>query len=409
VKISNVEPYLMSFALPEPLRLPFWGGERIIFKREAMLIKVTTDAGVTGWAPGPAHERAAREIREVIAPFLVGQDPARWSEIEFNADLETLKTYRAVELGLIDTAARAEACPMSELLGGRQRDRIKLYGSAGMYMEPEAYAEEAAVIAGLGYPAYKMRPALGPEQDLETVALMREAVGPDVGLMVDAHTWWRMGDRSYGLEQISELVDAMGAHEPTWLEEPLPPEDHAAYRELRRRSTVPIASGEHEPDDAGFEDLISTGAVDWVQMDLLCQGGVATARRIFEQAGAHGIRFAFHSWGTDLEVLAAAHLGVCWAAEVVEWLEHPCYSTEERQLMYPFPLATEILAEPLPIDGGDLVVPAGPGLGIDVDERVIDRYPYLPGPWSEFRVDSPPSVVAVTGDHSVKWVKGEGH
>ena len=75
--------------------------------------------------------------------------------------------------------------------------------------------------------------------------------------------------------------------------------------------------------------------------------------------------------------------------------------------MYPFPLATEILAEPLPIEDGDLVVPSSPGLGMDVEERVIQRYPYLPGPWSEFRIDSPPTVVAVTGDHSVKWVEEE--
>jgi L-alanine-DL-glutamate epimerase-like enolase superfamily enzyme len=407
VKITGVEPHLMSFPLPEPLRLPFWGGERTILKRDAMLIRVTTDAGICGWAPGPAHERAAREIRETIGPFLVGRDPGGQVGLDFAADPETVKTFCAVEIALLDAVGRAEGRPVSELLGGRVRNRIKLYGSAGMYMDPTGYAEEAAAIAALGFAAYKMRPALGPEQDLETVALMRRAVGPDVGLMVDAHTWWRMGDSSYGLDGIVDLVQAMGDHRPTWVEEPLPPEDHAAYRELRRRTTVPIASGEHEPDDAGFEDLIGTGAVDWVQMDLLCQGGIATARRIFELAARHGVRFAFHSWGTDLEVLAAAHLGVCWDADVVEWLEYPCYSSEGRPGMYLFPLATEILSDPLPIDAGELSVPSTPGLGIGVDERVIERYPYLPGPWSEFRIDSPPSVVAVTGDHSVKWVEGE--
>ena len=407
MRITGVEPHLMSFPLPVPLRLPFWGGERTILKRDAMLIKVTTDAGICGWAPGPAHERAAREIRETIAPFLANRDPLESSDLEFVGDPETVKTYRAVEIGLLDAAARAEGRSLSELLGGRVRDSIKMYGSAGMYMEPAGYAEEAAAIAALGFAAYKMRPALGPEQDLETVALMRRAVGPDVGLMVDAHTWWRMGERSYGLEAIVDLVAAMGDHRPTWVEEPLPPEDHAAYRELRRRSEVPIASGEHEPDDAGFEDLIATGGVDWVQMDLLCQGGMVTARRIFEMAAQHGVRFAFHSWGTDLEVLAAAHLGVCWEADVVEWLEYPCYSGHGRPGMYPFPLATEILSEPLPIEAGELVVPAGPGLGIDVNERVIERYPHLPGPWSEFRIDSPPTVIAVTGDHSVKWVEGD--
>ncbi len=110
------------------------------------------------------------------------------------ADPETAKVYCAVEVALYDLAAKARGVPLSEMIGGRVRDRIRLYGSAGMYMSPEKYAEEAAAIAALGFRAYKMRPALGPEQDLETVRLMRKAVGPDIDLMVDAHSWWRMGD-----------------------------------------------------------------------------------------------------------------------------------------------------------------------------------------------------------------------
>jgi L-alanine-DL-glutamate epimerase-like enolase superfamily enzyme len=183
-----------------PLRLPFWGGERTILKRDAMLIRVKTDNGLVGYAPGPAHERAAHEIHDIIGPFLLGHDPRQWEQIKFVNDLEVSKTYRAVEIALIDLAARFDGCPMSELVGGRQRDRIKLYGSAGMYMSPERFAEEAAAIAGLGFTAYKMRPALGSEGDLKTVALMREAVGPKVGLMIDAHSWWRMGDKNYSPE-----------------------------------------------------------------------------------------------------------------------------------------------------------------------------------------------------------------
>src|SRR5262249_53657080 len=97
MKISSVEGLLMSCPLPEPLRMPFWGGERTIVKRDAMLIRVKVDNGLVGYAPGPAHERAAREIREVIRPFLLGQDPAHWAKLEFRAELETTKTYRAVE------------------------------------------------------------------------------------------------------------------------------------------------------------------------------------------------------------------------------------------------------------------------------------------------------------------------
>ena len=152
-----------------------------------------------------------------------------------------------------------------------------------MYMSPARFAEEAAAIAAMGFTAYKMRPALGPEQDLETVRRMRAAVGPHVGLMIDAHSWWRMGDRSYSPRPSAKSRAQMAAYHPTWLEEPLPPSDHAAYRKLRAMKTVPIATGEHEQEEAGFADLIETGAADYIQMDVCCQGGFAMGQRIFGQ------------------------------------------------------------------------------------------------------------------------------
>src|SRR5688572_29168263 len=126
MKITEVQAILMSCPLPEPLRLPFWGGERTILKRDAMLIRVKADNGLVGYAPGPAHERAAREIQSVIRSFLIGKDPRRWAELDFQGELEITKTYRAVEIALIDLAARFEGCALSELIGGRKRDRIKL-------------------------------------------------------------------------------------------------------------------------------------------------------------------------------------------------------------------------------------------------------------------------------------------
>jgi len=407
VKITAVDAFLMSCPLAQPLRLPFWNGERTILKRDAMLIRVTTDSGLRGFAPGPAHERAAKEIKEVIGPLLRGRDPLRHAAFDFRADRETTKTYRAVEIALLDLVARHEGRSLSEVAGGRDRDSIKLYGSGGMYMPPERYAAEAAAVKAMGFPAYKYRPALGPEDDVRTLELMRRATGPGFGLMVDAHSWWRMGDKSYSFETVASIAKSMAAARPTWLEEPLPPEDHAAYRKLRALAHVPVATGEHEPDEAGFSDLIGTRAADYIQMDVCCQGGFAMGRRVAEAVREQKLRFAFHSWGTTLEVLAAAHFGVCFPEDVVEWLEYPCYANSGRAGMYPFPLADEILKEPLEIKAGILTVPKGPGLGIDVDEGVIDRYPFLPGPWSFFRIHSPPETIAVTGDHSVKWVAGE--
>jgi L-alanine-DL-glutamate epimerase-like enolase superfamily enzyme len=409
MKITKVNSFLLSYPFADPIRLPFYGGERTILKRDAMLMRVAADNGLIGYAPGPGSEKAQHAIERQIAPFLEGRalvdpDALRVQFLDvFGADSELAKVYAALEVALFDLMGKARGIPVSELLGCRVRDRIRLYGSAGMYMPPEGYAAEALAIADLGFRAYKMRPALGPEKDLETVALMRQAVGPDFDLMVDAHTWWRMGDRSYDQSVVESLAEGMAEYDIAWLEEPMPPDDHEAYLRLKEKDLVPLAAGEHEPNELRYMDLILTGGVDYVQMDVCCQGGYAMARRLFSEIARAGLRFAFHSWGTALEVMAAAQLGICWPDMVVEWLEYPCYSSPGLAGMYPFPLAADILKDPLEIDHGDLIVPRAPGLGVTVDESVIERYPWIPGPWSLFRTDSPAETRAVTSDHSVKW------
>lgn len=408
MKIIKTEGLLMSCPFKEPIQLPFYGGLRTILKRDAMLIRIETDSGITGYAPGPAHIRAAKEIKKTIGPFLEGRNPKHWQSFGFKASLELQKTYHAVEVAVIDAAAKAEGAAMSELLGGRKRDRIKCYGSAGMYMPPQGYAEEAAAVQGLGFPAYKLRPASGPEGDLEITRAIRAATSREFGIMLDCHAWWRMGDRSYSPETIEQLCKDLTSSDPYWVEEPLPPEDHAAYRQLRSNQGIPVASGEHEPDEDSFMSLIGSNGVDFVQMDVCCQGGFDMGRQVFEAAEKQKIRFAFHSWGTLLEVMAAAQLGVCWDEDVVEWLEYPLHSNEGKPGMYAFPAADEILKNPLQIEDGYLVMSNEPGIGVDVDESIVERYPFLPGPWSIFQIDSPPEALAVDGDHSVPWVDVDG-
>ena len=409
MKITGVDAHLLSYPLPEPLRLTYHGGERTILKRDAMLVRVATAEGIFGYAPGQASVRAKQTIDHLIGPFLSGRTLADPDALRVlfqqgaGADSEVSKIYSSVEIALYDLLGKARNCPISELIGGRVRDRIHLYASAGMYMPPEGYAAEAALARSMGFTAYKMRPGRGPDADLESVRQMREAAGPDFDLMIDAHTWWRMGDRSYSQSTVEHLAGAMAEHRIAWLEEPMPPDDHEAYVRLKQLDLVPLASGEHEPNELRYLDLIESAAVDYVQMDVVCQGGYATARRLFPDIARAGLRFAFHSWGTALEVIAAAHLGVCWPESVVRWLEYPCYATDTRRFMYPFPLASEIVKTPLIIERGDLVVPRGPGLGVEIDESVIWRYPWIEGPWSFFKLESPPGTWAVTADHSVKW------
>ena len=200
--------------------------------------------------------------------------------------------------------------------------------------------------------------------------------------MVDAHAWFRMGDRSYTPELIEDLAREMAAYNITWLEEPLPPEDHDAYIALCKKRIVPVAAGEHETSLEGFEDLISRGAVNIAQSDPAHQGGYHVVRRVLQACARENVEFAFHNWGTLLECLAAAHLGVCFPEETCAWLEYPCFAHRRggEGILYPYPLADEILREPLSIDGSDLILPDGPGLGIDVDESVVEKYPYQDGP-----------------------------
>ncbi|MGD0047514.1 MAG: mandelate racemase/muconate lactonizing enzyme family protein [Bryobacteraceae bacterium] len=410
MKISSVRSFLLSYPFPSPLRLPFWGGERTIVKRDAMFVRVETGNGLVGYAPGPASDSAQHTIQSIVAPFLEGRSLADPDALRVlflagpGADPEVAKVYCAVEIALYDLAGKALGVPVSELLGGRVRDHIRLYGSAGMYMPPEGFAAEAAAIAQLGFRAYKMRPALGPDLDVEAVRLMRQATGPDFDLMVDAHGWWRMGNLSYSAATVEQVARQMAAHHIAWLEEPLPPAAHADYARLKEKDIVPLASGEHEPSEDSYFDLMDSRAVDYVQMDVCCQGGYTTGRRLLAEIASQNLRFAFHSWGTALEVAAAAHLGVCWPDTVVEWLEYPCYASPGRAGMYPFPLAAEILKQPLAIEAGDLVVSREPGLGVEVDESVVDRYPWIPGPWSFFRTDSPAETRAVMSDHSIPWI-----
>ncbi len=407
MKITRVQSFLLSSPLPEPLHLPFYGGERVIMKRDAMLIRVEVDNGLVGFAPGPGSELAHNAINTLIRPFLEGRTLAdtdalrvQFTDAMAQGGPQLLKVYCAVEIALFDLLGKAYGVPVSEIVGGRVRDHIRLYGSAGMYMTPEQYAEEADIVANLGFPAYKMRPGIGPDQDLKAIRRVREALGQGLGLMVDGHTWWRMGDRSTLLSRCANWRKPWPRRISRGSKEPLPPEDHEAYRRLREEEIVPVASGEHEHDEKGFLDLILLNSVDYVQMDVICQGGFTMARRIFHEIEKEGLSFAFHSWGTALEVMAAAHLGVCWPEHVVEWLEYPVY---EEGVLYPFPLATEILKDPLNIERGELAVSREPGLGVAIDMTVVDRYPWIPGPWSTFRIDSPPQTLAVTSDHSEKW------
>ena len=405
--IKSIEPHLLSCPLPEPVIFRFYGGQRTIYKRDAMVVRIETQDGAVGYAPGPASEDAVRKIEKEIAPHLLGQklvDPSHFVEDMLDKYGDTIwSTAGAVEVALYDLWGKANQCSVTDFFGGRKQESVSCYGSAGMYQTAEKYAEEAAAVCELGFEAYKYRPALGPAEDLRTVELMREAVTSEVGLCLDAHAWWRMGDRSYSPAIVEFLAEAIAMHDITWLEEPLPVEDRDAYAKIKSLGYVDIAAGEHEKDFLGFRSLLGRDCVDIVQADVSHHGGFSGISKIIDLCERRFATFAFHNWGTALETVVDALIGSCFPRQTARWLEYPQYAHRDKRVMYPFPLSDELVPDASVPEKGELSLPDGYGLGVEVNEEVFSKYPYQKGPWSKFEIDSPQSTQYLSGDHAQTW------
>ena len=397
--------------MPEPVVYPFHGGKRTIYKRDAMVVRITTDEDLIGYAPGPASLEVSDLIMSKIAPCLIERDifdPKGFVDqmVEKFGNL-IWSAAGSVEVALFDLWGKANQCSVTDFFGGRKQDTICCYGSAGMYQTPEAYAEEAAAVCELGFQAYKYRPALGPVEDLRTVELMREAVGSQVGLCLDAHAWWRMGDKSYSSAIVDFLAEAISIHGITWLEEPLRVEDRDAYARLKAMQYVPIAGGEHELDLLGFQTLVARECVDIVQADVSHHGGLSGISKIIDLCLIRQKTFAFHNWGTALETVVDSLIASCFPRETARWLEYPQYAHRDSRVMYPFPLSDEIVPDaPVP-EEGELPLPESYGLGVEINEKIFEKYPYLKGPWSKFEIEEPATTQYLSGDHAQTWATGK--
>lgn len=356
-----------------------------------MLIRVGTDLGLVGYAPGPASERVAQLINRNLRSALVNADPTkiealRKKILQRRPQFPGLyEAYGAVEIALLDLKGKAEGSPVSELIGGRTRDRISLYASTGVPIGPEKCCEEAHRVIELGLAGYKVQAGSGPDRELEVVREVRSVLPPQMSLMVDGNAWWCLGEHKYTHPEIDQLVREMSDYGLAWLEEPFDPKDRVAYRRLREKQWIPVAAGRHEVGPDNLMSLAADHIVDVIQANLIYQGGYLTCREVFDVAGRVGLALAFENWGTPLDAVAMAHFGICFNEKTIKWLEWPCLS-DGRYLKSDFStLGQEILREPIPIDAGELIVPKTQGLGIEVNEAVIERYPWKPGPASAFR------------------------
>jgi L-alanine-DL-glutamate epimerase-like enolase superfamily enzyme len=387
MKVVKVEGNAYSSTF-EPQFYPFWAGTRIHTKRDAVIYKVSTDEGYVGYGEGSLGGlKYLKDINETI----VGEDPSNiegiWKKVGLIIkDEATLYPAMAgIDVALYDIVGKATGKSVCELLGGRKRDKVRVYSSAGLYQPPEGYAREARSFAELGFKGYKFRPGIGPKGDLEAVKAIRDAVGDDFKIMVDAHTWWGAlggGGFSYSPATVRLLAKEFVKLNVYFLEEAFSPNDLVLFRDLKK--TVPelkLSAGEREHSLSGFKKLMEESDVDIVQPDV-GHLGYAMCKKVVEMARKNRKMIVNHVWGTRLASIQNAQLSATLTEEESPWCEYAIFTTDKVKSMYPFPLAEDVLKKPLIVNNSMLKIPEAPGLGVEVNEEALKKYPYVPGPYT---------------------------
>jgi len=350
---------------------------------DSVLVRVYTDEGICGLgecAPLRLGSEALKSFILGMKPLLVGQDPRdvdRLYELMrrryiLNGAIAGLiiTAISGIELALWDIAGKAAGLPVYRLLGGKFRDRIRLYDDFGTEgQDPAAYAKEALRKVALGFTAIKFdvdgvspgkfdafNRSVSPKElahILSLVRAVREAIGPEVELAVDCHGAFDTGAAiklAAGMEEFNLL----------WLEEPVPPENVEALAKVTASTRTPICVGESLFTRFGFRELLQAQAVSIIMPDVPKVGGILEARKIADIADTYYIPMAPHNLSTPIATMAAVHL----CAAIPNFLVLEFHSDD---LPWWEDLAT--CAKPIARDGY-IEVPQAPGLGVELNEEV---------------------------------------
>jgi len=373
MRIANVETFVVEQRLQRPFFFSQWKYDR----RAVCLVRVTADDGTYGWGEGYGPAQVVEAGVHFLAPLILGKDPlhqaALWQKM-YRRSLDYARrgilvaAISAIDIALWDLKGKLLGQPVSILLGGRRRDHVRVYAT-GMYFTegpdlPQRLAAEAAMYVRQGFTAVKMKVGLGIEQDIENVRAVREAIGPDVKLMVDAN-------HAYTLWEALALARALEPLDIGWFEEPVSPEDYEGYAELRRRTGIPIAGGECEYLCAGFRRLFERRCVDIAQPDICAAGGLTEVARIVALARAFETNLTPHCWGTGIAFAAALHF-----ASTLDVLPGRMLAPEPLLEMdrSENPLRDQLTVPRFEVRDGLVAVPTAPGLGVDVDIDVLRRF-----------------------------------
>ena len=396
-RIASITTSSVNF----PLNVPMADAVHYIPGRAALLVEVTCDDGRVGTGESAIYGGSASAIEalihDVLAPRVLGADPTRpellwqrmlWPSHQLGTGGALPMALSGIDIAVWDLLGQLAGLPLSRLLGGHQ-DHVRAYASGGFYFDGKdaaALAEEFKACMARGYRHGKLKVGRTPDtpmnplahmvepdfatvslaEDLARVRAVREAVGDDFHLMVDANNAW---DLSTALAAGREY-DRLGVH---WFEEPVATDDRIGSARLAAALDVPVAGYETETQLSGFRDLIGAGAVDIVQPDVIWAGGITGCRRIAALAYAAGLRCVPHVYSTAISIAANLH----FMASLPN-----CYLLEFDQ--NPNALRTELLTEPIEPDADAVVtVPDRPGLGIRLDRTTLGRYAMAPPRTSE--------------------------
>ncbi len=364
MKITQVE----ALVLEKPLARPQRNSKACRRVRRFTFVLVHTDTGLTGLGDAYGDQALMAEIiRRRLGPMACGLDPCRpgqvWEHLFSSRAFwepggSVVCGISAIEVACWDIWAKSEGVPVCELLGGGRREWIPAYASDLHWDEPAWMAQTAAGFVQQGFQHVKCH--LGApgqwEQDLKRLQAIRQAIGPEVGLMVDLNTGM---DRTQALR----FGEAIAEFDPFWLEEPLPPWDLEGHRWLEEQLPFPIATGENLYTVHGFRPAWTPPCCTYLMPDVLRCGGLGQMQQIVRQATAAGMIVTPHNYSSGVGLAATLHL---MAAE------------EQMQLLEFDPTGTAIYEELFPqgleVEGGRVRVPSEPGLGVELSPELIDRY-----------------------------------
>lgn len=381
MKITKIEGYALSS--------PYGDGKSLgqpLGVKSIGLIEVETDEGLLGIGETYAGVYAP----ELIAPtarflggFLLGEDSSKIDEIHSRFDRIPFigrnglvrSVMSAIDLALWDIQGKKIKCPVYRLLGKNPQSRVKVYASAGsVVLDPSQIEGDVRGVIERGHKAYKMRVGYQDwKKDLKRIEAARRVLGEDKDLMIDAimGTLWPPWTADVALQRIKDL----SPFKPSWLEEPIRPDDLEGMQKICKNSPIPIAGGEAFSGLSEFETFLRGHAVHILQPDVTHCGGITPVLKIAQMAKASDIPLVLHVWGSASSLSANCQLA--FASPEVIYLEIPMVQLEISPLMF---------VSPPVFKDGFIYPPEAPGLGIQVSPEMKDKYRLVPG--SGYRLNS---------------------